>query len=122
MTSTVLEHASTFSERHKALSEWIKTYLHCDNSATRQVAKTINKNRTFIENAWHYHKSNGPTEGLNKKIKDIKRLAFGAHDFDNFRKRVLLACSGNDFARSTYTIFSEKHNLHESNKKGGSHE
>ena len=45
----------------------------------RQAAFSIDRHRRGIENSWRYGKSNGPTEGLNKKIKDVKRLGFGAH-------------------------------------------
>ena len=33
--------------------------------------------------------SNGPIEGINNHIKEIKRVAFGYKDFSNFRKRIL---------------------------------
>lgn len=33
--------------------------------------------------------SNGPTEGINKKIKDIKRVSYGYSNFNNFRTRIM---------------------------------
>ncbi len=98
----------TFSSRRKALTEWLQEYLPCECPPVRQAAHSIKIRRKGIENAWRYHKSNSPTEGLNKKIKDVKRLAFGAHSFENFRKRVLLACGGDSFRPDFYTIFGEK--------------
>ena len=98
----------TFASRRAALTKWIDGYLSCECPPVRQAAASVKKRRKGIENAWRYHKSNSPTEGLNKKIKDVKRLAFGAHDFENFRKRVLLACGGSAFTRDPYTIFGEK--------------
>ena len=63
-----------------------------------------------VENAWRYNQSNSPTEGLNKRIKDVKRLTFGLHDFETFRKRALLACGAISFNNPSYTIKDEKLN------------
>ncbi|MDT2564539.1 transposase, partial [Enterococcus avium] len=38
----------------------------------------------------HWSHSNGVTEGLNNKIKLIKRIAFGYRNFYNFRARIYL--------------------------------
>lgn len=38
---------------------------------------------------WKYGKSNGRSEGLNNKVKVLKRVAFGLHNFDSFRRRIL---------------------------------
>ena len=98
----------SFSKRHDALTEWISKYLHCDLPPIKQAAYSINKRRNNIENAWRYKKSNSPTEGLNKRIKDVKRLAFGIHDFETFRRRAILACGNISFLSSPYTIKGEK--------------
>ena len=51
--------------------------------------------RTFINwseeilNSFEYRFSNGYTEGVNNKIKVIKRNAFGVRDFKRFRNRIL---------------------------------
>ena len=39
--------------------------------------------------------SNGPTESLNRKIKDLKRLGLGFHNFEHFRNRFLFATRNN---------------------------
>ena len=90
------------------LSEWLDIYLSCGLPEIRKAAESIKKHRPGIENAWKYHKSNGATEGLNKRIKDCRRMAFGAHNFENFRKRALLACGETTVITSTYTVFGEK--------------
>ncbi|WP_165758556.1 transposase, partial [Lentilactobacillus parakefiri] len=38
-----------------------------------------------------HHYTNGPLEGSNNKIKDIKRTGFGYRNFFRFRLRVLFA-------------------------------
>ena len=40
-------------------------------------------------NSLKYKYSNGPLEGLNNKIKVIKRVSYGYGNFDNFRLRIL---------------------------------
>jgi len=46
--------------------------------------------KEYILNSFDYSYSNGYTEGINNKIKVIKRIAFGFRSFDILRKRVLL--------------------------------
>ena len=101
-------HIKSYNERHSALSRWINMYIVCELPPIRQAAYSIRKHRTGIENAWRYHQSNSPTEGLNKRIKYVKRLAFGMHDFETFRKRALLACGPLSFENPSYTIKGEK--------------
>ena len=43
----------------------------------------------YILNAFDCHYSNGFTEGVNNKIKVLKRIAFGYRNFRNFRTRIL---------------------------------
>ena len=94
--------------RRSALTEWINAYISCECPPVKRAAGTIRSHRQGIENAWRFHKSNSPTEGLNKRIKDVKRMAFGAHDFQNFRKRAMLACGYVSFLPEPYTLFREK--------------
>ena len=44
---------------------------------------------SFIENAFKYGITNGPTEGFNNKIKVMKRTAYGINNFERFRTRIL---------------------------------
>ncbi|MFL2117902.1 ISL3 family transposase [Marinilactibacillus psychrotolerans] len=44
-----------------------------------------------IETAFHYSYSNGPLEGTNNKVKNIKRTAYGFVSFNSFRNRLLLS-------------------------------
>ena len=56
------------------------------------AACTIRHWRGYIQNSWKHGKSNGLSEGLNNKVKVLKRVAFGLHSFEGFRKRILLTC------------------------------
>ena len=44
----------------------------------------------YIENMFESNITNGVIEGLNNKIKSIKRTAFGYSNFSNFKKRILI--------------------------------
>ena len=44
----------------------------------------------YIENMFESNITNGLIEGLNNKIKSIKRTAFEYSNFNNFKKHVLI--------------------------------
>lgn len=56
----------------------------------RTVLKTFEKHLEDIENAFVYTLSNGPIEGMNNKIKNIKRSGYGYRNFYNLRARLLI--------------------------------
>lgn len=51
---------------------------------------TLKKNMTAVLNSVEYDLSNGPVEGINRRIKSLKRSCFGFRNLDNFRKRIAL--------------------------------
>ena len=60
-----------------------------------EAAKTISNWLEYICNSFIDKRfSNGYTEGLNNKIKVIKRVAFGYKDFKFFRLRLLYILGG----------------------------
>jgi transposase len=59
-----------------------------------EVATTIRKHLDGICNYFRTRTTRGPMEGINNRIKLIKRQAYGFVNFENFRKR-LLACFSN---------------------------
>jgi transposase len=98
----------SYAMQRAQLTEWLAAYSSSECPSTRTVCNTIRHYRRYIQNSWKYGKSNGPCEGLNKKIKDIKRNASGEHSFENFRRRILFSCGYSKFVKETYTMFSEK--------------
>ncbi|WP_336021264.1 transposase, partial [Fusobacterium polymorphum] len=50
----------------------------------------LKKYMKYIENMFKSNITNGLIEGLNNKIKSIKRTAFGYSNFSNFKKRILI--------------------------------
>ena len=47
-------------------------------------------NMKAVLNSVEYDLSNGPVEGINRRIKSLKRSCFGFRNLDNFRKRIAL--------------------------------
>ncbi len=43
---------------------------------------------------WRFTFNNGITEGFHRKMKLIQRRAYGFRNFQNYRLRVLVECSG----------------------------
>lgn len=51
---------------------------------------TLKKHLPYIKNTFTYPYSNGCIEGINNKIKVLKRVAYGYHNFLNYKNRILL--------------------------------
>ena len=57
----------------------------------RTALTTLEKYIDPIENAFIYTLSNGPIEGINNKIKNIKRSGYGYRNFQNLRSRIMIS-------------------------------
>lgn len=57
------------------------------------AVKTCKKYIKYIVNAVKYNFTNGVIEGINNKIKTLKRIAFGYRSFLNFKNRILIMCN-----------------------------
>lgn len=87
-------------------SSFLDTYCHSEQEGLRHVANTFRRNRNYIQNTWKYDRSNAVCEGLNNRIKVLKRNAYGQHNFHNFRQRILFACGGIHIVRDACSIAS----------------
>ena len=81
-----------YSVQYEDLTEWIQQYTAFEVEEVHSAACSIRHWRGYIQNSWKYEKFNGLSEGLNNKIKVLKRVAFELHSFEAFRKRILLTC------------------------------
>ena len=57
----------------------------------KTAMKTFKKHMNYIENTLKYNYTNGVLEGINNKIKVIKRIAFGYKCFYHFKNRILIS-------------------------------
>ena len=72
----------------------------------RPVIRTLRR-LAFIENTMTYSNlTNGPLEGINNKIKLIKRVSFGYRNYDNLRNRIII--TSRLFASTTKEIKQPK--------------
>ena len=82
-------------EAEKLWSAWYKLASESNVEEITKFAKTQNENyRDGITNAGIYHIGTSVLEGINNKIKVIKRVAFGFRDFDYFFLRIMDAFRG----------------------------
>ena len=74
----------------KRFEEIVKKYLTSKEKISKKMIialKTLKKYMKYIENMFESNITNGLIEGLNNKIKSIKRTAFGYSNFSNFKKK-----------------------------------
>ena len=76
-------------ERFKFILE---KYWYSANNLIKKSLKTFKKYLGYIENSLNYDYNNGIIEGINRKIKTLKRTAYGYKSFYHFRARILI-CS-----------------------------
>jgi len=81
--------ANSFEEAKQKLKAW---YLYVSSSKLPEFdycLQTISRWQEGILNSFKVPYTNGYTEGVNNKIKVLKRNAFGVRNFERFRARIL---------------------------------
>jgi transposase len=76
------------------LLDWIGWALHSRLEPFRKVARTIRKHIDGVIAYVATGLSNGPTEGLNGKVRTITRRAYGFHSARSLIGLIFLCCSG----------------------------
>jgi len=71
------------------LTGWINRANNSGVLMLKNFAKTMETHRQAILNYYHYPISTGPLEGMNNKIKTMKRQAYGYRDIDFFKLKIL---------------------------------
>jgi transposase len=82
----------------KFLGKWVAKALATDIKELHKFAKTLLSHRYGIFNYYDYQISSGPLEGMNNKIKVLKRKAYGYHDEQFFKLCIF------DISRHRYPI------------------
>ena len=86
---------STYEYAQDEIEEWISVCEGCGIEEFEEASKTIKNWLPYIVNSFIDERfSNGFTEGLNNKIKVIKRVAFGYRNFRFFRLRLMYILNG----------------------------
>lgn len=76
------------------LTDWIARARHAPLAAFDRFLTTLANWWDSILNYFNHRLTSGVLEGLNAKLKLIKRTAFGFRNFNNFRLRALIECDG----------------------------
>jgi len=71
------------------LDQWLADANEIDQPALRRFARTLSENREQILAYYDEPITTGPLEGLNNKLKVLKRVAYGYRDTEFFQLRVL---------------------------------
>jgi transposase len=77
-----------------AVVAWMKKVQDGSLENLKKFVSTLNNWFELILNYFNHKTTNAVAEGLNNKIKVIKRRAYGFRNFKNFRRRVIVACGG----------------------------
>ena len=88
-------HYTTYEYAEDEIKEWIDTVKNYNIEEMNNAASTIENWLPYIVNSFIDKRfSNGFTEGLNNKIKVIKRIGFGYRNFKFFRLRIMYILNG----------------------------
>ncbi len=91
ITEDMLREALQENDSETFLTQLAHAKLSIIPNGLKRVLSTFIKLQRFIGNTFKYrHLMNGRIEGLNNKIKVLKRIAYGYRNFQNFRTRILL--------------------------------
>jgi transposase len=82
----------------KFLGQWVAKAIASGIKELQKFANTLLKHRFGIFNWYKFKISSGPLEGLNNKIKVMKRKAYGFRDIEFFKLKI-------------YDIHNAKHQL-----------
>jgi len=77
----------------KFLDSWIERARESGIRALKDFTKTLNNHRYGLLNHSKYPIDSGKLEGMNNKIKVIKRIAYGFHDDEYFILKIKQGCS-----------------------------
>jgi len=70
------------------LESWVSKAYETGLAKLREFANTLMTHRTGIINWYKHYISTGPLEGLNNKIKVLKRKAYGYRDHEFFKLKI----------------------------------
>ena len=90
---TIFETLTNREKARTALLAWIQQVEKLNLSALQSFLVTLKNWFELILNYFVERWTNAFAEGVNNKIKLIKRRAFGFSNFDHFRLRILVECA-----------------------------
>ena len=76
-------------EAQTFINTWLQQTRSAGNSHLNEIGNTIEKHLEGILNYYDCPITTGPLEGINNKIKVLKRTAYGYRDMEFFKLRIL---------------------------------
>jgi transposase len=76
----------------RALKEWKLRVTESGIPELVEFVKMLDRRRYGIQNFFRHRITNGLSEGLNNVVKTIKKVAYGFHDWQYFRLKILRRC------------------------------
>ncbi|RMG64522.1 MAG: ISL3 family transposase [Bacteroidetes bacterium] len=86
----ICEEEITPQQAQTKLNQWCEEQQALDHQFLNVFLKTFHRWKKYILNYFNERWSNGIVEGINNRIKMIKRRAFGFQIFERFRLRILV--------------------------------
>jgi transposase len=84
--------ATNLADGRKRLKAWEAQVRESGVPELLKVLATIERRRSGIENFFQYRVANGMAEGFNNVVATIKKQAYGFHDRDYLRLKILRIC------------------------------
>ena len=78
----------TVEKAKKFLGDWCKKAFASGIAILQKIAKTLLAHRRGLFNYFQYQITTGPLEGMNNKIKVLKRKMYGFRDFEFFKLKI----------------------------------
>jgi transposase len=107
MLRRLLTLAGTDPDRSKIWNRLTDFYIHCADSEIaqlRRLAWTVYAWQPSIIEGLRTGISNGRTEGYNRIVKHVGRIAFGFRNQENHKRRIRFACTRQSRRASTRTL------------------
>jgi transposase len=79
----------TIEAAKKALESWVRKAEASGIRMLKSFARTLETHRNGILAYYHHRISTGPLEGMNNKIKTMKRQAYGFRDIPFFKLKIM---------------------------------
>lgn len=86
----ILEMHCSRAKAETLIEEWQRTYTQKGNHYIGRFVKFLNSWKSYILNYFTYRHTTSPIEGINNKLKLIKRRAYGFLTFEAFRLRAIV--------------------------------
>jgi transposase len=90
----IFETDLTSEEAVPQLEAWITAVEKSGLTKLSKFVSTLRNRWEHILNYFHNRLTSGMVEGLNNKVKVIKRCAYGFGNFEHFALRILVECNG----------------------------